>query len=149
MKESAAELLGLRRAGRDPRYYGRKLLSIGDNMASVLSYEKGRARNWHLRQNCRIAAAYQLGCEIQWRHRYTESKRNPTDEDSRLADRGALAPGAVRRGTARALAELESANEVFEVARPLEPLCAAPPSPTVCVADAGPSLLAPRLPLRR
>ena len=87
----------MKRSSRDSRLHGHFLLSLGDNMAEVLAFERGRAVNWELNSLCRVAASRQLGCQIVWRRRHVESERNPSDADSRLADRGLLFPGEVLR----------------------------------------------------
>lgn len=100
LKEARASLLGLKRSSRDPRLHGHFLLSFGDNMAEVLAFERGRAVNWELNSLCRVAASRQLGCQIVWRRRHVEFERNPSDADSRLADRGFIFPGEVPCGLA-------------------------------------------------
>ncbi|CAK0861936.1 unnamed protein product [Prorocentrum cordatum] len=65
VKEARTQLLGLVRASRDPRMHGLRVGSLGDNMAALLSFEKGRARDKALLQLCRVSAARQIGCEIQ------------------------------------------------------------------------------------
>eukprot|EP00972_Heterocapsa_arctica_P101361 14940011-Heterocapsa_arctica.AAC.1 len=92
-KEARVELLGLRRVARNVNLHGLRVLSIGDNMAAVLAYEKGRARDPVLRSLVARSAAYRIGCEIRWKQRYVESKRNCTDHDSRAADRGEVGAG--------------------------------------------------------
>eukprot|EP00959_Pyramimonas_sp_CCMP1952_P147417 3084902-Pyramimonas_sp.AAC.1 len=79
-------------------------------MAAPLSFEKGRARDRALLQLCQVSAARQIGCEIQWKQRYCESGRNPTDADSRAADLGHVLPDHPQRGCSRALAVIESTN---------------------------------------
>jgi hypothetical protein len=110
MLEGRVTLRGLEIAAGDARCHGRRLLSIGDNMSSLLSYERGRARNFGLRMLTLRAGSIQLATEIQWRHRYAESARNPTDEGSRWADAGRIAAGHTVRGDRTTLAlQLDSA----------------------------------------
>jgi hypothetical protein len=90
VKEGRAALLGLRQAARSPAHHVHVVLSTLDNLSACLAFEKGRCRDPVLRSLCRRAAAYQLSCDITWRHRYVDAKRNPTDEDSRQVDRGEL-----------------------------------------------------------
>ncbi|CAK0819575.1 unnamed protein product [Prorocentrum cordatum] len=110
VKEARTQLLGLVRASRDPRMHGLRVGSLGDDMAALLRFEKGRARDRALLQLCQVSAARQIGCEIQWKQRYCESGRNPTDADSRAADLGHVLPDHPQRGCSRALTVIESAN---------------------------------------
>ncbi|CAK0889656.1 unnamed protein product [Prorocentrum cordatum] len=64
----------------------------------MMALEKGRCANPVLRQLACQSAARQIATGIQHYHRYSESKRNPTDYDSRVADRFELAPGQTQRG---------------------------------------------------
>ena len=93
--EAHAEWLGLRRAARDASLHGHRVGSLGDNLPCVLSFSKGRGHDPALRVYCRRAAALEFACEIQWRQRHLSSEDNPTDRDSRAADRGELEPGVV------------------------------------------------------
>eukprot|EP00974_Lingulodinium_polyedra_P071588 6925393-Lingulodinium_polyedra.AAC.1 len=47
---------------------------------------------------CRRAAATQAACEIRWKQRRVEGKRNLADYVGRAADRGQLRPGDRLRG---------------------------------------------------
>ena len=115
--EGRTTLLGLRHAGRDPRWHGCRILSITDNLSSLFAFEKMRSRNRALLWLCRRAAAYILACGLIWRLRYSESKRNPTDTDSRLADEGLIAPGVTQHGPRFTIDSLES--ELPDARRPL------------------------------
>ena len=64
-------------------------------MSELLAQDRGRASDHALNALCRRYASYQLGCGLRWRRRRVDTKENPSDEDSRLADRGALRPGEV------------------------------------------------------
>ncbi|CAK0882091.1 unnamed protein product, partial [Prorocentrum cordatum] len=77
VREARTQLLGLVRASRDPRVRGLRVGSLGDDVAALLSFEKGRARDRALLQLCQVSAARQIGREIQWKQRYCESGRNP------------------------------------------------------------------------
>ena len=77
-----------------------RVLGLGDNVSEVLSQERGRACDHALNAVCRRAAALRLACGFQWLRRYCESARNPSDHDSRLADRGGLRAGQTLRGGA-------------------------------------------------
>ncbi|CAK0810785.1 unnamed protein product, partial [Prorocentrum cordatum] len=107
-KEARTQLLGLIRASRSTRMHGHRVGSMGDNMAALLSFEKGRARDFALRQLCRVAAARQISADIQRRQRHVDADRNPTDSDSRAADRGEVQPGQPQRGPPAALAAIEA-----------------------------------------
>ncbi|CAK0841362.1 unnamed protein product [Prorocentrum cordatum] len=102
---------------------------LGDNMAALLSFEKGRAWGKALLQLCLVSAAWQIGCEIQGKQRYCESGRNPTDADSRAADLGHVLPDHPQRGCQRALADIESANAGLAAVPPGPPARARRPAP--------------------
>ena len=68
--EARAAVAPLWRAAGDVRFHGKEILSLCDNMASVLAFEKGRATNFELLAQCRRAAAVCFGCEICWRPRH-------------------------------------------------------------------------------
>ena len=89
-------LAGLRRSCRTVQHHQTKLLSLCDNMSALCALEKGRAGPYPLRRLCQKSAALHMSCWIPWMLRYIESARNPTDEDSRQADRGALAKGELK-----------------------------------------------------
>ena len=91
--EGRIMLGGLRRSSRVVRHHGRRLLSLGDNLSSILAFEKGRACDEGLRRLASKAAAIQVGCEIDWVLRYVETDRNAADPGSRLASAGKLKPG--------------------------------------------------------
>ena len=96
--EARCGLMGLARAASYVPYHDTELLSAGDNMGSVLAFEKGRAANRELLAQCRRAAALQMASGIVWRQRHVEGARNAADYMSRAADRGLLQPGQVWRG---------------------------------------------------
>lgn len=98
-------LVGLRRSGRRCGHHGKELLSVGDNLSSMCAFEKGRAKPYPLRRLCQRAASILIGCAIQWKLRYVESSRNPTDWHSRAADRGEIAAGQSRSFAVLWLAE--------------------------------------------
>lgn len=97
-KEARAALVGLRRECSDHRSHGHLLLAFGDNLAEVLAFDRGRARDFELQSLVRRACAWQLAADVKWARRYVETSRNPSDWDSRLANRGVLRPGAIFRG---------------------------------------------------
>ena len=97
LKEGRTSLMALRREARTPASHGLTILSLGDNMSELLAQDRGRAADHALNALCRRSASYQLGCGLRWRRRHVDTKENPSDEDSRLADRGGLRPGEVLR----------------------------------------------------
>ena len=68
------------------------VLSVGDNMADLLSTDNGRATNRNLNCLCRRSAGAQGQHRVRWRRRFVGSQRNASDGDSRLADDGVLQP---------------------------------------------------------
>eukprot|EP00973_Karenia_brevis_P061776 8590553-Karenia_brevis.AAC.1 len=60
--EGRIALAGLRRASRSLDNHGKRVLSLGDNMAELLATEKGRADDYSLRCLCARSAAFQFGC---------------------------------------------------------------------------------------
>ena len=89
--EHRAAVMGLSTAASEPRCHNSEICSLGDNLGEVLASESGRARCHELNTGCRRSFAIQLQTGINWRRRYLESARNPSDCDSRLANkRGAL-----------------------------------------------------------
>ena len=107
MLEGRTSLLGLRHAGRDVRWHGCRILSITDNLSSLFAFEKMRSRSRALLTFCRRAAAFIIACGFLWRLRYSESARNPTGRDSRLADAGLIRPGVTQHGPRGAIDQLE------------------------------------------
>ena len=56
---------------------------MGDNMAAVLSSDRGRAAAYALLSRLRTASAFMLACDITPHDRWLQSERNPTDALSR------------------------------------------------------------------
>ncbi|CAK0868625.1 unnamed protein product, partial [Prorocentrum cordatum] len=108
VKEVRAELLGLIRASRNARMHGRQVGSLGDDIAALPSFEKGRARDFDLRQLRCFAAARQIAADTQRRQRCVRSERNPADFDSRAADRGEVGPSRPQWGAPSAPAAVEA-----------------------------------------
>ncbi|CAK0806818.1 unnamed protein product, partial [Prorocentrum cordatum] len=94
--EARASVIGLGAAARQANCHGTELLSLSDNLSSVLSFEKGRASNRELLAQCRRAGALQLGAEITRRVRHVPGCVNVADWGSRAADRRELLPGWIR-----------------------------------------------------
>ena len=59
--EARATLYGMKRASAEIVTHGRIVFSVGDNLFSILAYEKGRARCEDLLAQCRQAASYTIG----------------------------------------------------------------------------------------
>ena len=72
-----------RRAARTAANLGKRHLGLGDNLTSLLAFDKGRSSS-QLNTLCKRSAAYQLGGAMQWVWRHVESERNVTDRGSRL-----------------------------------------------------------------
>ena len=146
IQEAKISLLGLRRESRSTDSHDMQLVSLGDIQSEVLSEERGRAKDHGLNAICRRSAAIRLGCGVRWLRRYCDTERNPSDADSRLADRGVLKPGTVLRGRSLAKAPTSSSD----AAAPSHSSCAAkgnpaPPPPTpVPPAPPRPSPSSPR-----
>ena len=83
LKEALVALSSLKRTGRVASLVHSLKLTLCDNLAVVLAFEKGRSSSPGLNRLCRVAAAFQLGLDIQWRLRHVESSRNVADEPSR------------------------------------------------------------------
>eukprot|EP00435_Cladocopium_sp_Y103_P061503 s490_g23.t1 len=83
VKEARVALMGLRRLCRSVNNMGTICLSLCDNLCSVLMFEKGRSGVHSLNNLCKRAAAYQIGCSLQWRLRHIRSEDNVADEPSR------------------------------------------------------------------
>ena len=98
MLEGRTTLVGLKRMTRSADRHGYRFLSIGDNLSSLIALEKGRAQNFALLGLTRTAAARQIACDLRQFHRYSESKRNPTDFDSRAVERGDIVRGQTVHG---------------------------------------------------
>ena len=73
--------MGLRRFTRAVHAHGHRLLSIGDDLSSILGFEKGSSRDYALRQLTRSSAARHVACEVRQFRRYSESERKFTDAD--------------------------------------------------------------------
>ena len=92
MLEARVELMSLRHACRSRFSRHCRLMTLTDNLASALAYERGRARNRGLRTLVARASSYQIACTVLWLHRYVVSEVNPYDFDSRAANRGEVFP---------------------------------------------------------
>ena len=86
LKEARVSLMGLRRHCRLDTCIGTRLLTITDNMSSLLGFAKGRSKSYHLNQLVRRSAAYCIAGRIQWHLRHVPSKDNVSDAPSRWHD---------------------------------------------------------------
>ena len=83
MKEGRAALMGLRRAVAGTAGHGHRILSLTDNMSSLLAFDRGRSCSYDLLCLCRRAAALCIGADVSWVLRHLETWHNPSDEGSR------------------------------------------------------------------
>ena len=86
IKEGRVCLMGLRRHCRLSTCVNTRLLTLSDNMVSILCFEKGRSKSYPLNQLARRAAAYCIGGRIQWAIRHVPTEHNASDEPSRWHD---------------------------------------------------------------
>ena len=91
--------MGLRCAARSTSMRDSIVLSIGDNLSEILASDKGRSSDPVTNAQLRRAAGLTAAAGISWRRRHIETGRNPTDQGSRIADDGELAPGETLRRT--------------------------------------------------
>ena len=76
-------------ASREYEMHDSVVLGLGDNMAELLSFDRGRARDYELLGLVRRGCAIQIACNIRWSRRYVETDRNVSDADSRVIPIGA------------------------------------------------------------
>ena len=76
-------VMGLRRLCWTAKNCGATALTLTDSMVACLAFEKGRSGSSGLNALCRRAAAYSIGCQIQWRLLHITTDRNVADEPSR------------------------------------------------------------------
>ena len=116
--EARATLYGLKKASAEIVTHGWIVFSVGDNLSSILAYEKGRARCEDLLAQCRQAAGRRLRRRRadRWHHRHVESERNVTDHDSRAADRAEVLRG---QAPSTARSNRFSASSTREAVAPL------------------------------
>ena len=65
--------------------HGSRVLVIGDNLGSLLSFERSRCKDLGHLLLCRRVAARSIATSISVRWRYAESDCNPADWHSRAA----------------------------------------------------------------
>lgn len=92
-KEARAAPLGLAREARNMASYNKRLFALGDNLAEVLAFDRGRARDVELLALARRAAGLQLVMGMRWHRRYIETARNPSGRDSHRSAELRLRPG--------------------------------------------------------
>ena len=83
VKEARVCLMSLRRICRTTGNLGSTALTLTDNLVRALVFERGRSSSQGFNRLCRRAAAYQIGCRIQWRLRHIPSEMNVSDGPSR------------------------------------------------------------------
>ena len=83
LKEAMVALSSLKRTARVSSLVGSLKLTLCDNLAVVLAFEKGRSGSPALNRLCRKAASLQAGLGLGWRLRHIESPRNVSDGPSR------------------------------------------------------------------
>ena len=64
---------------------GKMVFSLGDNLVTVLSCEKGRSSSMLLNNLCRRACGYVFGCRFIWRIRHVRTQYNVADGPSRAS----------------------------------------------------------------
>ena len=84
IKEAKVALTSLKRSARVAELHHHVKLTLCDNLAAILAFEKGRSNSFLLNRVCQQAAAYQFSTGIRWRLRHLETDRNPADRDSRF-----------------------------------------------------------------
>ena len=87
-KEGRVSLMGMRRHCRSRFCIGTRLLTLSDNMSSLLAFTKGRSKSYGLNQLVRRSAAYSIAGRVQWCIRHVRSDDNASDESSRWHDPG-------------------------------------------------------------
>ena len=105
--EARTSLMCLLWASRARAFLGTVLLTVGDYLSEITATEKGRLHDPALLNVPCRASVYSLGPESRWKRQHTESKRNPSDADSRRC----LPVGVAVHG-ARRLEECPPAGEV-------------------------------------
>ena len=83
IKEGMVALSSLKRTCRVASLAHSLKLTLCDNLAVVLAFEKGRSGSPAMNRLCRISAALQSSLGISWRLRHIESPRNVADDASR------------------------------------------------------------------
>ena len=103
--ERRTSLLGLVRASWGPAGPGKVHVTLGDNLSSILAFEKGRCGGPALRRLVQRAGAICMAAEMGWRHRHVKREDCVADHGSRLKRSRHLAAGVVlTRAAAPAIA---------------------------------------------
>lgn len=106
IKEAKVALTSLKRSARVAELHQHVKLTLCDNLAAILAFEKGRSNSFLLNRVCQQAAAYQFSTAIRWRLRHLETDRNPADRDSRFdkaSKKGKIPAESVHSGGAPAM----------------------------------------------
>lgn len=88
LKECRVAISSLKRSCRVLDMLGSRKLTVSDNMVTVSALSKGRSSSFAMNRLCRVSAAYQLSCGVQWHLRHIETKRNVADDPSRNFELG-------------------------------------------------------------
>lgn len=67
IKEAKVALTSLKRSARVAELHQHVKLTLCDNLAAILAFEKGRSNSFLLNRVCQQAAAYQFSTAIRWR----------------------------------------------------------------------------------
>ncbi len=83
IKEARVALMALRRLCRTMDNMDTMALTLTDSMVTAMALERGRSSSAGINNVCRRAAAYQVGCNIQFRMRHVRTDMNVADAPSR------------------------------------------------------------------
>lgn len=83
IKEARVALMALRRLCRSMDNMDTMALTLTDSMVTAMALERGRSSSSGINNVCRRAAAYQIGCNIQFRLRHVRTDMNVADAPSR------------------------------------------------------------------
>jgi hypothetical protein len=92
--EARVALMTVRRAARDSKSWGTRILILTDSEATRGAYGKGRSCSRPLLSLCRRLSALALGLRMKVRFRYISTSRNCSDNPSR----GVWRPGVFKKG---------------------------------------------------
>ena len=83
IKEARVALMALRRLCRSVDNMDTMALTLTDSMVTAMALERGRSSSAGINNVCRRAAAYQVGCNVQFRMRHVRTNMNVADVPSR------------------------------------------------------------------
>ena len=87
LKEMRVALSSLRRSSHVVELFGKRKLTLCDNLGVVCAFSKGRATTNAMNALCKQASAIQFATGILWTVRHLETGRNPADRPSRFYER--------------------------------------------------------------